>query len=720
MENSNKREFILEGLCCANCASKIETKVNNLEGVSNVSVNFITTTLAMDIDNLNKTNEIIDATRAIVSNIEPDVIFKEKEIEKFVKKVGPKIDTMDKSDNNSAEHNNNKKKIINFGISALIFATALIFNFPEYVELILYLTSYLLVGGEVILKAIRNILKGQIFDENFLMSVATIGAFSIKQFPEGVGVMLFYQIGEFFQGIAVNNSRKSISSLLNIRPDSANLKIGDDIKRVSPEEVEIGDIIIIKPGEKVPLDSIVIEGTAMLDTSALTGESVPRRASVGDAILGGSINENGLITARVSKEFGESTVAKILNLVQNANSKKAPIENFITKFARYYTPVVVFSALALGLIPPILISGATFSPWIYRALVFLVVSCPCALVISIPLGFFGGIGGASRQGILVKGGDYMEALSNAQIVVFDKTGTLTKGVFKVNEVYSTGVISKEELLEYAAYAENYSSHPIATSIQRDYEQEIDESLIKNYNEISGHGIKAEVKGNQVLAGNTKLMEGEGIIYSNVNTFGTVVHLAVNKQYVGYLVISDVVKEDSAIAIKALKSIGVRKTVMLTGDNELVGTAIGKQLGLDEIYSELLPDQKVAKLEVLEKQKSSKGKLIFVGDGINDAPVLARADIGIAMGGVGSDAAIEAADVVIMTDEPYKIYTAIKIAKKTKNIVLQNIIFALGVKVVIMILGALGIANMWQAVFGDVGVTIIAVINSMRAMIVDDI
>ncbi|NOV80691.1 Cd2+/Zn2+-exporting ATPase [Clostridium saccharobutylicum] len=593
-------------------------------------------------------------------------------------------------------------------------------KFSNLIELIMYLVSYLLVGGEVILRALKNISRGQVFDENFLMGIATIGAFAIGEYPEGVAVMLFYQIGEIFQDMAVDRSRKSISALMDIRPDFASLKINGDIKKVSPEEVGIGDVIIVKPGEKVPLDGKVIEGNSMVDTAALTGESVPREVGVGDSILGGVINKNGLLTIKVEKEFGDSTIAKILDLVQNASSKKSPTENFITKFARYYTPAVVFAALALAIIPPLVIDGATFSSWIYRALAFLVVSCPCALVVSIPLGFFGGIGGASKNGILVKGGNYLEALNDVEMVVFDKTGTLTKGVFKVTEIKPENNISKDELIACAAYAENYSNHPIATSILKAYGEEIIKDKIKGYEEISGYGVKVLLEGKEVLAGNYKLMDKENISYNAVETIGTVVHVSINKRYAGYIIISDEVKSDSKSAIRALKEIGVKRTVMLTGDNKAVGSKISKELGVDEVYAELLPDQKVDKLEALYNEKSPKGKIIFVGDGINDAPVLARADIGIAMGGVGSDAAIEAADVVIMTDEPSKIASAIKIAKKTRTIVMQNIIFALTIKLIILVLVAFGLGTMWEAVFGDVGVALLAVLNAMRAMKVENL
>jgi Cd2+/Zn2+-exporting ATPase len=705
-----KKEILLQGLCCANCAGKIERESNKIDGVKSAVVDFISTKLIMEIDNPSKQNTIIDNVKEIAKRIEPgvNVIVLENKVKGL------------KSKNEENKNENNKSEIIRLAVGAIIFGIATTMKFSNSVELMLYLASYALVGGEVVLGALKNISKGQVFDENFLMSIATIGAFAIGQYPEGVAVMLFYQIGEIFQGMAVDSSRKSISSLMDIRPDFANLKIHDDIKKVSPEEVSIGDIIIVKPGEKVPLDGKIIEGNSMVDTAALTGESVPREVGVGDSILGGVINKNGLLTIEVEKEFGDSTVAKILDLVQNASSKKAPTENFITKFARYYTPAVVFSALALAIIPPLVIEGAIFSQWIYRALAFLVVSCPCALVVSIPLGFFGGIGGASKNGILVKGGNYLEALNDVEIVVFDKTGTLTKGIFKVTQIKPENNVSKDELIAYAAFAENYSNHPIATSILKAYGKEIATDKVKNHEEISGHGVKVIIEGKEVLAGNYKLMNKENISYNQIETIGTVVHVAVDKKYAGYIVISDEVKDDSANAIKALKAIGIKKTVMLTGDNKAVGTRIANELGLDEVYAELLPDQKVEKLEVLYKEKSAKGKIVFVGDGINDAPVLARADIGIAMGGVGSDAAIEAADVVIMTDEPLKIASAIKIAKKTRTIVMQNIVFALSIKLVILVLVAFGIGTMWEAVFGDVGVALLAVLNAMRAMKVENI
>ena len=701
----NNASIMLEGLGCANCAAKIEAEVSKIEGVKFASVDFVSKKLTLETNtgiNVSSLNETIEG---IVKKIEPDVkvIFKENA---FKAKT---------NENNDDDKDSNKKEIARLIIGGAIFAVGMIFNFQNWLELTLFLISYIIVGGPVVLKAIKGIARGQVFSEHFLMSVATIGAFFIGEYPEGVAVMMFYLVGELFQELAVGNSRKSISALMDIRPDYANLKIGDEIKKVSPEEVNIGDIIVVKPGEKVPLDGKVLDGTSMVDTAALTGESIPRELVPGSDALSGFINKNGVLTVEVTKDFGESTVSKILDLVQNASSRKAPTEQFITKFARYYTPVVVFGALALAIIPPLVVPGATFSEWIYRALVFLVVSCPCALVISIPLGFFGGIGGASKRGILVKGSNYLEALNNVEMVVFDKTGTLTKGVFEVVEVNAQIDYTDDELIEYAAYAESHSSHPIALSILKVYKKEIDFSKIDDYKEIAGHGLSVKLADKEVLAGNAKLMVSENIKYQEIETIGTVVHIAINKKYAGNIVISDEVKEDSAEAIKGLKALGIGKIVMLTGDMKAVGEKIGKQLGLDEVYSELLPADKVEKIEFLDANKSKRGKVVFVGDGINDAPVLARADIGMAMGGLGSDAAIEAADIVIMTDEPSKIVTAIKVAKRTRNIVMQNIILSLGVKAIFLVLSASGVATMWEAVFADMGVSIIAILNAMRVM-----
>ena len=607
-----------------------------------------------------------------------------------------------------------KKALYKIIISAALFAVASFLPLEGYWRLLIFLPVYFLIGGDVLLRAIKNILKGQVFDENFLMAVATIGAFAVGEYPEGIAVMLFYQVGELFQNYAVHRSRKSISELMDIRPDYANVEKDRELIRVDPEEVFIGDTIIVKAGERIPLDGTVIEGNSMVDTKALTGESVPRQLQEGNEALSGCINLNGVLRIQVTKAFGESTVAKILDLVENASSKKAKTENFITKFARYYTPIVVFSAAALAVIPPLLLPGATFGVWIHRALTFLVISCPCALVISVPLGFFGGIGGASKCGILIKGSNYLEALAEAEIVVFDKTGTLTKGTFEVTEICPVGM-EKRELLEYAAYAESFSDHPISKSLKSAYQENIDNHRISDAEEISGHGVKAFIDGKTVYAGNSKLMKLEGIHYEEQEIFGTVVHVAVAGEYAGYIVIADDLKEDSAETIKALKELGIKKNVMLTGDLKMVGEHIGRELGMDQVEAELLPIDKVKRMESLLTEKSAKGKLVFVGDGINDAPVLSQADIGIAMGGLGSDAAIEAADIVIMDDKPSKLIAAIGISKKTLKIVKQNIIFALGIKILALLLSALGMANMWEAVFADVGVSVIAIINSMRAL-----
>lgn len=697
-----RKVLFLLGLDCADCALKIEKEVANIDGVKSAHVDFILKKLTIDVVNMHHTGLIVEKATQIAHNIESGLSIVEE----------------DKKNEDEHDHRHegiNQLKLIRISIGAILFFVALILQLPFVVELGMYLVSYGLVGGEVVLRAIKNISRGQIFDENFLMSLATIGAFAIKEFPEAVAVMLFYQIGEIFQGIAVNRSRKSIAALMDIRPDYANLKIGEQMEKVAPEVVGVGSIIIVKPGEKIPLDGKVVFGKSMLDTSALTGESIPREVEAGNDVLSGSINKNGLLEIEVTKIFGDSTVSKILDLVQNASSKKAPTENFITKFAKYYTPVVVFAAVALAFIPPLLITGATFSEWINRALVFLVVSCPCALVISIPLGFFGGIGGASKKGILVKGSNYLEALNSVDTVVFDKTGTLTKGVFKVTEIKTTHEITEAELLEYAAFAESYSNHPIALSILKAYGKEINNNEISNYDEISGHGIIVSIRGKTILVGNSKLLIKENIIFNAVDAVGTIVYVAINGVFAGYIMISDEVKKDSLTALAALKNIGVKRLVMLTGDSKTVAEKIGKDLGLDEVYAELLPDQKVEKLEMLDKKKLSKGKLLFVGDGINDAPVLARADVGVAMGGLGSDAAIEAADIVLMTDEISKIVDAIKIAKRTRRIIWQNIFFAMSIKGIVLLLGAGGLATIWEAVFADVGVTLIAIINSMRVI-----
>ena len=608
-----------------------------------------------------------------------------------------------------------KKNLTKIIISLILFLIAILIPFKSnFINKGLYIIAYLIVGLEIVWKAIRNIFRGNVFDEHFLMAVATIGAFAIGEFPEAVAVMLFYQVGELFQDYAVDKSRRSITSLMDIRPDIAFVKRGENIEKVSTEDVKIGENIVVKPGEKIPLDGIIVEGSSMVDTSALTGESVPKEITVGDEVLSGCINENGLLTIKDEKEFGESTVSKILDLVENARNNKSKSENFITKFAKYYTPTVVIIAILLAIIPPFVLNLGEFTEWLYRALTFLVVSCPCALVISIPLGFFGGIGGASKTGILVKGSNYLEALSNTEIVVFDKTGTLTEGVFDVQKVEAIGV-SKEELLKYATYAESNSNHPISLSLKKAYNNEINQNSILNTEEIAGRGIISNIEGREVLIGNNKLMEEKNISYKPCNEIGTILYVAIDNKYAGYIVISDKIKKDSFKAIKTLKENNIKETVMLTGDKKEVGEKVANELGLDKVYAELLPDGKVEKVEELMKDKSEKGKLVFVGDGINDAPVLALSDIGIAMGGLGADSAIEAADVVIMTDEPSKIGTAIKISKKTMKIVRQNIVFAIAVKVLVLILTAFGIGTMWEAVFADVGVSVLAIINSLRAL-----
>ena len=608
-----------------------------------------------------------------------------------------------------------KKKAVKIVVALILYLFAMLVKFENaWINNAIFLVSYFIVGWDILRKAMRNIIRGKVFDENFLMAVATIGAFCIGEFPEAVAVMLFYQIGELFQSYAVDKSRKSIASLMDIRPDYANVYRGGNIEKVNPEEVKIGETIIIKPGEKIPLDGHIVEGKTTLDTKALTGESLPRDAKEGDEVLSGCINLNGVIKVEVKKEYGESTVSKILDLVENASSKKSKPENFITKFARYYTPIVVGIAAVLAILPPLLLPEATFSDWIYRALSFLVVSCPCALVISIPLSFFGGIGGASKMGVLVKGSNYLEALASTEMMVFDKTGTLTKGVFEVQQVKSIG-ISEQELLKVAAYAENYSNHPISKSLKRAYQEEIDEKQIQNYEELSGLGIIAKIGEKDILVGNDKLMQEKQITFEKCNEVGTVLYVAIEGKYAGYIVIADQIKEDAKKTMEDLKKNHIKQTVMLTGDRKKVGENVAKEIGIDEVYTELLPTDKVHKVEELLKRKSEKGKLAFVGDGINDAPVLTLADIGIAMGALGADSAIEAADIVIMTDEPYKIVKSMKLAKKTMRIVKENIVFAIFVKVLVLILTAFGLSTMWEAVFADVGVSIIAIINALRAL-----
>ena len=698
--------FILKGLDCPNCSAKIEKEVGELAGVSSSSINLMKQSLTISVEE-DALSLVTKQIETIVHSHEPDVTVTEYIAESSVSTQETK-----------SEDYNNKIRIIRLIAGALIFISGIISNEFINVSLPVYLIflvlAYIILGGDVIIKAIKNITKGRIFDENFLMSLSTIGAFVIGEYPEAVAVMLFYQIGEYFQDLAVNRSRKSIANLMNIRPDFATVLRNGEQTIVSPKTVSIGEIIVVKPGEKIPLDGIILEGDSMLDTKALTGESVPRTVHKGDEALSGCVNQNGVLTIQVTKAFGESTVSKIIELVENASSRKAPTENFITTFARYYTPVVVIFALILAVAPPLLFN-AEWIEWIHRAFVFLVISCPCALVISIPLTFFGGIGAASKHGVLVKGSNYLESLNNVSTVVFDKTGTLTKGVFKVTEIVPDNGFTVDRILEYGAKAEIYSNHPIAKSIIAAYEKDVDGTNITDYKEISGYGISVTVDNKKILAGNSKLMTAEQIHYRPCNKAGTKVYVAVDGKYAGCILITDEIKEDSKRAIAELKRIGIEKTVMLTGDDEMIGKAVSRKLGLDEYYAQLLPDQKVLKLEELDSQKPLKSKLAFIGDGINDAPVLARADVGIAMGGIGSDAAIEAADVVLMTDEPSKLVEAIEVAKATKHIVIQNIVLALTVKVMFMVLGAFGIAGMWEAVFGDVGVALIAVMNAMRTL-----
>ena len=701
--------YLLKGLDCPNCSAKIEKEVGELDGVTSSTVNLMNQTLTVQAGT-SVAASLLDTVTTIVHSHEPDVEVSEKQLEA----TAPV-----KKDEKAAVYNDeDKKRTIRLAVGAVVYAIGMALTvfakLPTLAELAFLIVAYVILGWDVVWQAVKNITRGQVFDEHFLMSVSTIGAFAIGEYPEAVAVMLFYQVGEFFQSLAVKRSRKSISDLMDICPDSATVKRNGVLQVVSPESVAVGEIIVVKPGEKIPLDGIVVDGESMLDTKALTGESVPRSIRKGDEALSGCINQSGLLTLKVTKSFGESTVSKITDLVENASARKAPTENFITTFARYYTPVVVGMAAVLAIIPPLVLGGG-WSEWLRRGFVFLIVSCPCALVISIPLTFFGGIGAASKRGVLVKGSNYLEALNKVSVVVFDKTGTLTKGVFEVANIIPAAGYQKEQVLEYAAQAESYSNHPIAKSILATYGKPIDQKQFSGFEEISGHGISVMVQGKKVLAGNSKLMESEKIAYAACDAAGTKFYVAADGSYVGCILIADEVKPDSKCAIAELKKIGVEKTVMLTGDDERIGKSVADELGLDAYYAQLLPDQKVEKLEMLDKQKRQGSKLAFVGDGINDAPVLARADVGIAMGGLGSDAAIDAADVVLMTDEPSKLVEAIDVAKATKRIVMQNIVIALGIKSVFLVLGALGMAGMWEAVFGDVGVTIIAVLNAMRIL-----
>ena len=692
------KKYTLKNLDCASCAAKIEDNLTKLGEVKFVAVNFANSTMTIDTDNLEK-------VKARIKEIEPEVELEDMDKEKAIV--------------STSEIAENKWQIIKAVSGILLLVAGMVFekeihNTPFHIgEYLVFGTGYLIVGWNVIASAIKNIIRGQVFNEHFLMAIATLGAFAIDQMPEAVAVMLFYVVGELFQDIAVNRSRKSIKSLLEIKPEYANLVVDGESTRVSPESIQVGDTILVKAGEKIPLDGEVIDGNSFVDTSALTGESVPRKVKKNDLVLSGTINQTAVLTIKVTKIFSESSVSKILELVENASSKKAETEKFITTFAKYYTPVVVVSALLLAVLPPLLVSGQTFSEWIYRALVVLVISCPCALVISIPLGYFGGIGGASRKGILVKGSNFLDALTQVKTVVFDKTGTLTKGEFKVSEVVTSNGYTKEEILEYAAYAETNSNHPVAKSISEAFGKDIESKRIEQVEEISGHGIKAVIDRKTVLAGNDKLLHKENIDHPVCNVEGTVVHVAIDKVYMGYIIISDTLKDDAIEAIEKLKAKSIQ-TVMLTGDNRFAAAAFAKKLGIDKYFSELLPEDKVKHIESLMAENKG-GKVAFVGDGINDAPVIARADVGIAMGALGSDAAIETADVVLMTDSPSKVAVAIDVAKRTRNIVWQNIYFAMGVKLAFIVLGVFGVATMWEAVFGDMGVALIAVFNAIRIL-----
>ncbi|QSH40482.1 heavy metal translocating P-type ATPase [Lentisphaerota bacterium ZTH] len=767
----NDKQLELQGLACAECSAEIEKKIQQLKGIENCSINFLNKTLSFKIAEGADVKKVFKDAVTVVKKIEPEVVIKEKslssrkrqvlvatdlccrdcshKIEEELKKInginnvhvdfGSKRLLVDLADNYglndvikeanisagrivkqikiSDELSVDKRKKINklalFAAGAVLFVIALTVKLPDYAKISFYLAAYVLSGYDVVYKAVMNFFNRRFLDENSLMAIATIGAISIEQYPEAVAVMIFYKIGEFMQERAVDSSRSSIRSLMDLKPDYANLKFDTEYKKVNPEKVNVGELILVKPGERVPLDGKVVEGKSGVDTKAITGESVPRSVEPGSTIYSGFINQKSPLIVKVEKVFSESTVSRILELVENAGARKSKTENFITKFARIYTPIVVFMALCLAIIPPLIMEDTSFQKWIYRGMIFLVVSCPCALVISIPLGFFGGIGSASRKGILIKGSNYLEALNKVGTVVFDKTGTLTKGVFKVTNIKSANDFNKNELLEFAAYAESYSDHPIANSIKDAFPGKIDTSQIKEYNEKSGIGIDCTIDGKRVLCGNSKLMALHEIKYTAAETPGTVVYMAVNGVYAGYIIISDEIKASAKSAIALLKENGVARTAVLSGDNKAIASRTADTLGIDEVYAELLPEQKVNMLEEIEKRNKAFGKVVFVGDGINDAPVITRSDIGVAMGGLGVDAAIESADVVIMNDDPVKISEAIDVAGRTRNIVLQNITFALAVKIIVLALGALGMASMWEAVFADVGVAVLAILNSSR-------
>ena len=698
------KKYQLKNIDCASCAAKIEDGLSKMEGVKSCSVNFANSTLQIDAPD-------IEEVKKKIKEIEPEVIVEEMQNEKPAESI------------NIFEEN--KKELIKIFFTILLLSVGLIFekeihNTPYRIaEYLVFISAYLISGWGVLKGAVRSITKGKVFNEHFLMTIATVGALLIDAMPEAVTVMLFYVVGELFQDIAVNRSRKSIKALLEIKPEYANLKSNGDVKRVSPESVKVGELILVKAGEKIPLDGEITAGNSFVDTSALTGESIPRKVKGKDIVLAGMVNQSGLLTIKVSKLFSESSISRILELVENAASKKAETEKFITTFAKYYTPVVVFGALMIAVIPPLFFTGQTFTDWIYRALVVLVISCPCALVISIPLGYFGGIGGASRKGILVKGSNYLDALAKVKTVVFDKTGTLTKGEFQVAEVVVKNGFDKKELMRFAAYAESHSNHPIAKSVLEAFtksfpSESITDNFVSNLQEISGKGIKASINGQKIIVGNDKLLHTENIQHDKCDIEGTVIHIAVNSIYAGYIIISDTLKDGAQETISLLKKKNIN-SVMLTGDNKAAAEFFAKRLGIDKFYYELLPEDKVNHIEQIIQSTAKGNKVAFVGDGINDAPVLARADVGIAMGALGSDAAVETADVVLMTDSPLQVVTAIDVAKKTRKIVWQNIFFALGVKMFFIILGAFGIATMWEAVFGDMGVAVLAILNAMRVM-----
>lgn len=723
--NKKNHEWLLEGIDCANCAAKIEQAVGKIEGVTNSSVNFMTKTLQFEVDR-NHENETLPKVKKRIAQLEPGVIPLTKQTLQPVSKDGVEMEGYEEKKEESSHHDhshshghshgdaNIKKAVIRLVLTIVLLFTAIFSPFSEKITFVLYVLAYIAAGYDVVMTAVKNIMNGQVFDENFLMTIATMSAFYIQQYPEAVAVMLFYQVGELFQDIAVDKSRRSIAELMDIRPDYANLKNEDgSTKKVDPESIEIGDTIIVQPGEKVPLDGKVVVGSSTVDTAALTGESIPRKVAAGEQVLSGFINQGGLLEVEVEKIFKESTVVKILDLVENASGRKAPTENFITKFARYYTPIVVVLAVLLAVVPPLLIDGATFNEWLYRASIFLVISCPCALVVSIPVGFFGGIGSASRKGILVKGSNFLEGLNDLKYVVMDKTGTVTKGKFEVGSIYAVEGYAKEEILEIAALAEQYSTHPIASSIKEAYGKKIDPARLSDYEEVAGHGVQATIDSREVLVGNSKLLIGKQISFKENNELGTIIYVAVDGSFIGSMVIGDQIKEDAKETITQLHQAGVEHIVMLTGDSKAVAESVAKEIGIKEVYAELLPQDKVAKLEEIMQRKQPSEKVAFVGDGINDTPVLARSDIGFAMGGLGSDAAIEAADIVIMDDQPSKIAVSMKVAKETRKIVWQNIIFAMAVKGIFLLLGAFGVATMWEAVFADVGVTVLAVLNAMR-------